>query len=425
MSVRLASKYKDNLIASPKKHIFSRLLDYFSLFVVTYLLFSIFYGIGSRFPAYKSIVSRITNQNRQIAEYIDSTHLERLNEDKSTLLSIDDGAIKYVEALCKTSAYVHDFTFPVKNDSGVFEEKEVNVEETFAYHTQDYELDSLSYYFKSFKKTDTSLNNYVYEEVDYREDIDSYLYLKIMKVDTTKYVEENDIDLLNKGNGVSRFVVLNKDQTNILLRFFKEDRLDTSLYDEIYLSFINAARFGIKDVENNSVTYKALFDTYQHIYQSLTAAVLLIYLVSYFIAFLLLLFLTRLFTKEWVTLGQKVMGLSMSSVDELEPTKGQLIAYNILNFVLFMTSSVIAFYFLGMVGVLSFKIIGGLTLFAVFIGLFMINLVSLVMPLCNRHRHDFVSFLTKIYVKDIKEFEGPIGSGETATTSENNNGTSY
>ena len=128
----------------------------------------------------------------------------------------------------------------------------------------------------------------------------------------------------------------------------------------------------------------------------------------------------RLFAREWVTLGQKAMGLAMASTDELEPSTGQIVAYHILNFVLFTTSSVIAFYFLGMTGVLSFKIIGSFTLFALLISLFVINLASLVMPLVSRNKHDLVTLLTKIYIKDIREFEGPISEPEVPEIESNN-----
>lgn len=420
MGIRLTSKYKDNLIASSKKHIFSRLLDYFSLFVVTYLLFSIFYAAGSRVPAYKNVVSKVTNQNSLIAEYIDSTHLQRLNEDKSALLSIDDGATKYVETLCKTSAYVHELTFPIKNEDATFEEKTVNVEQTFINNVDSYELDSISYYFKIFKKNESSLNNYVYEEVDYKDDIDTYLYLKLMNVKASNFVSEDDASLLARGNGVSHYVVLTKENTTKLLKFYKDDRNDTSLYEEIYLSFINATRYGVNDVEKNSAPYNALFAVYEDVYQTLVGAVLIIYLISYVIAYLLLLFIMRLFAREWVTLGQKAMGLAMASTDELEPSTGQIVAYHILNFVLFTTSSVIAFYFLGMTGVLSFKIIGSFTLFALLISLFVINLASLVMPLVSRNKHDLVTLLTKIYIKDIREFEGPISEPEVPEIESNN-----
>ena len=420
MAIRLISKYKNNLIANKKKHIFSRLLDYFSLFVVTYLLFTVFYAVGGRLPVLDNTAKKLQNQNGEIAEFIDSTHLQRLKEDKSALLSIDDGATKYVERLCKTSAYLHDLTFPVKNEGGTFDEVVVSKEETFVNDAINYPLDDISYYFKVFKKNETSLNNYTYESVDYKDDIDTYLYLKIMKVDASNYVSSDDNAFIQKGNGVSHYVCLNEENTVKLLKYFKEDRADTSLYNKIYLSFIDAAKYGIKDVETNSANYNNLISTYNNTYQSLIAAIFIIYLVSYVVAYLFLMIVVRLISKEWVTLGQKVLGLAMSSYDELEPSIGQIIGYNVADFVLFFTSSAIAFYFMGMIGVFSLKIFGAISILAILIALFVINVVSLFMPLFNKRNHDLVTLVTRLNVKDTKEFEGPVGAEETSDNKENN-----
>ena len=422
MSYRLASKYKNNIIASKKKHIFSRLLDYFSLFVVTYLLFTVFYAVASRLPVIDNTAKELQNQNVTIAEYIDSTHLQRLNNERTSLLTIDDGAISYVEKLCKTSAYVHDLTFPKKNDQGIFDEVVVTVEETFASEVTNYELDDISYYFKKFKKNDISLNNYVFENIDYKDDIDTYLYIKIMQVNASKYVTPDNEDLLNRGNGISNYTVLTKENTVTLLRYFKEDRADTSLYNEIYLNFINAAKYGIKDVESNSLTYKALIDDFNNTYQSLTLAIFVVYFISYIVAYVGLTLIIRLIAKEWVTLGQKVMGLAMASVNELEPSVWQLIGYYAINFVLFITSSTIAFYFMGMFGVLSYKLFGIVSLFAIIVGVFIFDLVSLFMPFFNRSNHDLSTLLTRIYLKDTKEYEGPVVGEQNTETEEKQDG---
>ena len=83
MSEKLVSRYKNNVIASGKKHVFSRLLDYFSTFVVAYLVFALFYAIGSRLPVMNKISRDLVNQNLVIADYIYSTHLQKFNEDKT------------------------------------------------------------------------------------------------------------------------------------------------------------------------------------------------------------------------------------------------------------------------------------------------------------------------------------------------------
>ena len=287
MKERIVSRYKNNSVASKKKHIFSRLLDYFSLFVATYLLFTVFYAIGSHLPVVDNLARGLQDQNAEIAEFINSTHLQRLKEDRSGLLSVDDGATKYVERIAKTSAYVHNLAFPKKNESGTFDEIVVPVEETFA-GDPNYELDALSFYYKTFKKSEESLNSYIYDNIDYQDDIDTYLYLKIMKIDQSLFVNEDDADLLARGNGISRYVVLNEESTNKLLQYFKEDRADVSLYNKVYLNYIDAVKYGIKDVETNSLNYENLIQNYNNTYQSLTLAILLIYLASYLVAYLLL-----------------------------------------------------------------------------------------------------------------------------------------
>ena len=416
MNDRLVSKYKNNQIASKKKHIFSRLLDYFSLFVVTYLLFTVFYSIANRLPVLEGPSRRLQEQNTQIAEYIDSTHLQRLNADHSALLSIDEGAQRYVEYICKTSAFVHEMAFPYKNESGVFEDKNINIEETFIYNAYSYELDEISYYYKIFKKNEPSLNNYSFNEIDYQDDIDTFLYLKIMGVDSTKFVNEDDSDYLENGQSVSIYTVLTKERTIELLRYFKEDRADLTLYNEIYLNFINAAKYGINDVENNSLPYRELISNFDNTYQSLITTVVIIYLLSYSVSYILLTLIMRLISKEWVTLGQKVLNLAISSYDELTPSIWQILVYYLLNYILFVTSLIIAFYFMGMIGVFSLKIIGPITLLSVLVALLIINIVSLLLPLFNKNNHDLTSLITRLMVKDTKEYEGPVM--EEATNSD-------
>ena len=408
MKERLVSKYKNNAIASKKKHIFARLLDYFSLFVVTYLLFTVFYAIGNNLPVMKGLTNDLQAVNHQIAEYIDSTHLQRLNSERTALLTIDDGAEQYVKNLCKTSAYVHDIAFPVKNENGIFTDTPVLKEETFVNNADSYELDALSYYFKVFKKNESSLNSYVYDNTDYQSDIDTYLYEKIMKVDSSLFVNNNDEDLLARGNGVSRYVVLTKEKTNTLIKYYKDDRANTSLYDEIFLNFINGAKTGIKDVENNSSSYRALISSFDQTYQSLILGIILIYLIAYTVAYLLLTLILRLISKEWVTIGQKVLGLGVCSSSELESTPLQFIGYHLLNYVLSVTSLLIAFYFMGMFGVLSLKVVGGVSLLAIIVALLILNIISLLMPLFNKHNYDLTTLITRLYYKDSKEFDVPV-----------------
>ena len=423
MSERVASKYKNNIIAVGKRHVYSRLLDYFSMFVVAYLVFTIFYAIGSRLSVMDNISRNLVTQNLVIAEYIDSTHLQKFNDDHTSLKSIDDGAKQYVINVCKTSAYVHDLKFPVKQDDGTYIDTTVNVEETFAYEPTSYALDDLSYYYKVFKKNDDSLNNYVIDGVDYQDDVDTYMYQKIMKVDESKYVAGDDADLIARGNGISHFTVLTNEETTSLLNYFREDSSGSGTYNRVYGVFIKGAQTGVKDVEKHSATYKRLIANYNVIYQQLTFGIFLIYLLAYTFAFLLMMGIMRLIAKEWITLGQKVLGLSMCDTHEFEPAWWQIVLYNLVNYILFFSSSSIAFYFMGIIGVFSLSIVGKFTILALLIFILTMNIFSLFMPLFNKRHFDLNTLMTRLLVKDTKEFEGPVGMDDIPDQPEVDNGT--
>ena len=424
MSEKLVSRYKNNVIASGKKHVFSRLLDYFSTFVVAYLVFALFYAIGSRLPVMNKISRDLVNQNLVIADYIDSTHLQKFNEDKTELLSIDDGAANYVLNVCKTSAYVHELQFPVKQSDGTYFFEDVDIKDTFANEVESYALDDMSYYFKNFKANEPSLNNYVYDDVDYKDDKDTFMYLKVMKLDASYYVSADDEDLIARGNGVSHYTVLNKAETNSLLNYYREDSSGNNTFNRIYSNFIKGAQYGIKDVEKNSAPYNELINEYSNIYQNIIFGIFLIYLISYTFATLLLIFVMRLIAKDWVTLGQKVMGLGMCDTHEMELSWWQILLYNLVNYVLFFSSSAIAFYFMGIIGVFSLSIIGRFTVLALLIAILTLNIISLFMPLFNKKHYDLNTLLVRAYVKDAKELEGPVGDLDTPNETEEQNGTS-
>ena len=423
MSEQRVSRYKNNVPASGRRHLYSRLFDYFSLFVVTYILFTIFNAIASATPVVNNIAQKLINQNGLIAEYIDSTHLQRLNEAHSELSSIDAGADEYAVGVAKTTAYVYEYNFPYKQDDGTYLDLPVPIEETFINDLSTYELDVMSYYFKYFKKTEASLNNYIYDGIDYKDDIDTYMYIKIMMLDSTKFVSTDNPDYIARGAGISRFVVLNEENAEALINYFREDKTGVDLYNHLYNSYIKGAQFGIKDVEKNSTEYNKLITDYNLIYQELTLAIFIVYLISYVVGYLLLVFTLRLICKEYTTLGQKVLRLAICDTHEMHPSGWRILGYHALNFVLFFSSSMIAFYFMGMIGVFSLQIIGKFTVLALLLAILTLNIFSLFMPLFNKNNHhDLSTLICRLVVKDTKEFEGPVGVDDVADAIEEEDG---
>ena len=403
------SKYKNNSLASKKKHIFARLLDYFSMFVISYLTFTILYAVAGSLPIISTLVNNLADISEQAALYVDSTHLQRLNEDKTYLIPTDEGAETYLINMTKTSAYVNNIKYPVRQNDGTYIEVDVDIKDTFVYQSNEYSLDNVSHYYKKFKKEEPSLNNYVYEGVDYKDDIDTFLYIKLMKLDANYFISSDDANYISRADNISIYTIFNSEYTaKMINKIARGENIDAdanNLYDRMVNAYESAINYGIDDVENNSTPYIEININFKKAYQSLIGAFALVYFVSYTIAYVLLMIIMRLIAKEWTTIGQKVMGLAMADLDELTPSAWQIIVYNLSNYLLFSTSALLSSYLVGMFGIFSFEIFPGFNLLWIMLFLLTFNLLSLFMPLFNKRRFNVSTFLSRLQSKDKNEFD--------------------
>ena len=408
---RVVSKYKNNSLASKKKHIYSRLLDYFSAFVLGFIVFVIANAVCLNIPGIKGLYSDLNKESTALADYVDSTRLQMYNSDRTELLSVDDSGYNYAVNITKTSAYIHEIKYPYKNEDGTYTIKDVPIEETFLKDEDNYPLDNVSYYFKIVKQNEPSLKSYVYQGVDYSGDIDTFMYQKIMKVKEQYFVTEYDEDYIVRGGYLSRFVVYNKEYTQKMInRVAKGETIDSEAVNCLNRSieaYGKGVQYGIKEIESKSAPYKVIYNRFVEAYNKICWYNALTYLCSFAFAYILLTVVMRLICKDWITLGQKVLNLAMCSTNEEELSVIQLIGYHLLNFVLFGSSSIIGLYFTGMAGVLSLEVIPFITVLAIALFVIVFNLISLFMPLWTKGRHDISTFVCRISLRDVNEFEAP------------------
>ncbi len=411
MKKRGVSKYKNNAFSSKKKHIYSRLLDYFSYFVVSYLVFTIFNAIGANTPLVKNQTTQLNNMTVEMYQYVGSTHLQSYDSDKKTLVDSSVGATDYLKNLTLTSAYIHDIKYPEKQPDGTYIDVDVDINKTFLKDASNYELDNLSYFYKKYKKETPSMNSYVIDGVDYKDDIDTFLYIKIMAVTATDYVTSSDPDYTARGSTLSRYVVLTSENTTKMInRIAKGETIDpatVSLYNRTYNQYLIAIQRGIEDIEANSSDYKAIHTSFRNAYQELVKTEAIIYLLSYIFAFIVLTVVMRLISKEWITIGQKVMGLALCDTQEMEPAWWRTLLYHFLNFILFSSSCAISFFFIGIYGVLSAELIPHIPLFSLILVILGFNIISFVMSFFGKVPHDISTFVSRMYIKDIKDFDMP------------------
>ena len=409
-----ASKYRNNVIAGKRKHIYSRLLDYFTTLVVSYLMFTIVYAIGARLPVFTNLINQYQTSGQKVENYIFDTHLQHYDEEARKVLDIGVDAEEYVKTAMKTTAYVYNVQIPT-TESYV----DVNIDETFIKDREQYKLDNLSYYFKNFKKNSeadisySTLNSYVIDGVDYKDDLDTYQYIKIMGVDTSIYVTSDNPSLLERGGGISHFTVFtNETFEKLKHRVFLNDTSSSevnTLYQSVCDSYIRGAQAGIREVEAKSIIYANLYQDFRGAYQNLVKAIAVTYFISYAIAFIILLIVMRLVAKEWVTVGLKVMSLGMSDMHENEPSWWQILLYHFLNFVLFASSSFISLYLIGIIGVTSLEIFPHFTLLALLLAVLVLNVLSLTLAFFNKKSYDLSTMSARLVLKDKKEFDVPVG----------------
>ena len=411
-SEKVVSRYAPNAVSGKKKHIYSRLLDYFLTLVLSYIVFIIALPTTAGTKTVTSLVDNLSIARKEICLFVDETRLQRYDSANNVLFDVNDGAAKYVESLAKTSAYVHNIDFPVKQNDGTFIYQPVNVENTFVNDASNYPLDNVSYYYHIFKPTVTELNDYDGKRYDELTDseIQEYIFTARMAINKSLYVTSDDHDYVARGSSVSIYSVLNVESTNKLIKYYADDRNDLTIYNSVFNSYGRAIVFGINEVESKSIQYRALSDNLNFYYQGICRFDIVTYFISYFIAYILLNLIICLVSKEWVTIGQKVLGLGVSDDDEMEPPVWKMLLYHLLNLFLFASGSLLVFYLLGMIGVTSLYVIPYISLLAILLFILPFNLIDLFMPIFSKKRNSLVTLILKLKLKDKKEFDIPVGA---------------
>ena len=404
---KVVSKYKNNSIASAKKHVFSRLFDYFLTFILSYFIFILSYSLVCRIPAIEANFKDLQNISLESAEYVDYTHLQRLNDDKTALSNINEDGVNYITNLVKTSVYYHDLEYAYHNEDGTYTSKKVTIEETFFYNSDQYTLDNIAYFYKKIKTSEPGLE---YESGVY---INKYLYVDVMELNSTYFINADEANYQPYKDTLSTYVILNEESTiTILPRVAKGETINsnaTNMYNHLLGGYLKAINNGVEDVEKNSLKYKDISERFSKSYQRVIGTIAGIYFAAYFVSYIVLIFLGRLISKEWITIGQKVMRLVMNDKNEMEISLWRMVVYHFTSLILFITSAPIAFTLFGMLGILSFEVIPHITLLAILLFVLTFNLVSLFLSIFNKkYHHDISTFVSGIYVKDINEFDVPV-----------------
>jgi hypothetical protein len=416
MSEQLVSRYKDNALASKKGHIFSRLIDYFLCFILSFILYCFAYPITMSMSVGKNATANVNAVSKEIIAFVSKTKLQSYDEESGELIPISDSANEYVKTLVKTSAYLYDVAYPIKNEDGTYDnEHKVSVEETFIYQADEHHLDNISYYFLTYKANDESINSYIYDGVDYSSDKTTYIYRKLMSYsdnDITNFIEEDDARFTPYKDSLTRYHFLKEsDVPAFISAVVYGDTSNShivSLKARIVDAYQKAVQYGIEEIENKCADFSLLVNKFNTVYQQIVGIICADCFISILIAYVLLFFLGALVNKSFrATIGQKIMKCALCDVNELEPNAWEMIIYHISTLLLCSTSAFISFFLSGVIGALSFELFPGFKLLFIMLALLIANIASFVIMLVSKNGHDLSTLMSRLVLKDKMNFDVP------------------
>ena len=425
------SKYKNNVIAKKTRVFFSCALDYGLVFIASLLIFYLALLGSSRLPVSTNNLKKYEDSALKAKKYINTTHLMRYNTSTNETRDINEDAKAYVATLTKTSAYIYDLAYPIEKEDSTFDkEHKVTEEETFMYTPGYYPLDNIGYFFFVFGPEDGTVLDKTYDPSKSETFDEIYLnYCGYGEIEgfVSNFVTQTTEEYQPYKDKLPIYQVLNKDNTSALINRIVYD--DTSnktaneLYNNLLIGYKNGVQAGINLVEKNSTTYKAYAKDFYEAYNELCLVSFLSYLLSYIVAYVGLVFIGRGMAGEYITVSQKALNLAFTSKEELTPRGISVFIYHLINFFLYLSMMIIAFFFTGYIGVLNVTLFGPINLFVIEIALLVLVVASIIFMIIRKKNQTLAMFASSLVLKDTREFErNAVESNKLLNTENQNNG---
>ena len=424
------SKYKNNLIAKKSRVFLSSLLDYFILVVLTFIVFTVAgTPIMTSLPVFNNAISEINEKTSDLYSIVSETRLQTFDESSKQLGNVETDAINYLKTLMKTSLYVYGKTLPVYNqDTNEYIQENVKIEYTFLNtNNNEYPNDNLSYYCFNFKTQHEELNSFIYEDVDYSNNKDVYLYEKVLgfENETISAYFVNDETFASFSDEIkeklTKYNVLtekNLDNIIAILVYGENNGTINIIYDNLINSYKLGVQFFIDDVEQNYAPYIEKTKEFNLAFNSYVMCYIVNLVLCYVFAFFILQVILPLLLKENCTIAQRSMKLRLCNLDEGEPLAFNIVIRNIVLFFIYFSGIFFSLFFSNLMQISVFPINNSsLNLLEFIVFSLLLSILSGVFLLINKNNQQLDLFSSFLVVKDIEKFEN-IGGEITENVSE-------
>lgn len=410
------SKFKNHLLAKKGKVSLANIADYFITFILCFFLF-IAIGQPIAYGASESTLNNISATSERLYEIVDETRLGKLNKSTNKLTDEETLANEYIITLIKTSYYLNNEQYPYFKDDGTYFNKNVDINETFLnigiqneHGNYSFPNNNLEYYFLTFKKEHESLNFYIYDDVDYLNNEEQYLFENILDYQNEAFKDY----FIFIDNSYSKYIQLDIKIAKYLVQYLSFNDESESIYKYyLYLknSYINALNKLINEMNLKYTPYvetNKLFDSY---YLNFTLTYLGSLLICYFISLLILELVVPLISKNNSTLSYIIFKIALATKDEDEPKIYQRIIRSFIRFLMYVSSTVLVLFFIGNYQMISFPLIGEFSFLTICFMSLIIALCSLLFVFISKKNQGFSETLSLLIVKDTTMLENI--SGET------------
>ena len=395
----LYSPYFHNVVASRKKIFLGSLCDYFLVFILTTVLYTLVgSSILSSLPITKSNNEAMASSNTSLRKIVGETHIQTYNEEEDSLTSVETMAKDYIVALAKTSYYVNgDLLFPVSSTEKVT----LSEGDTFLNEeNKGYDLNPLAYYFCSFKAQHEELNFYTYDGVDYSSDKKKGLYEYAFGYTSGSYSSFFE----EKAKNLSQYETLTLAKAKSITDYlYYGDSGASSVYSALSKAYNNASKKFVEEVESKYQAYINEQARFNEAYGNSTLGYLLTLYLTYALSFVIL-EIIPVFNKRKVTIGYYVHKLAYAKENETNPKWYQFLLKSLIRFFLYLSSPALLLLLFSQWGLLFYSFGFFRFIYLVAFSLILL-LVSNILMLNNKNHQGIAELGSALLLKDTDELE--------------------
>lgn len=381
------------------KRILVSLGDYFLLMIVSFSLFTLAgKPIYNAMPFTNEVQSKYQEKETELIDIIESTGLQSYDKSKNRLTSLSEESKEYIDILVKTSFYASGRDYEVV-ESGKKTTRKIEEKETFY---SEEKKDSLSYYFVTFRKEQSSFYRGSLSMYD-----KSFFQKDLLLLDTTNK------DLVNESFVLGSDILLSDDVSDKILYYqnYGEGEGKT-LYNRISDLFVSVSQKGIQEIESDYLPYVTAMSEMTNAFHQYVVGYDVTMLIVYVVSFLIYFVLLALIFKRGRTPVFRFTRLCSVQNDGFPMEAKSMILKNLVLFFCFFHVLFFSALFSNQLNILSYSFLGPISMFQLIVFSFLLSLLSLIFVFISKDNQTLSDFASSTYVVDLNRHEGGSTDGK-------------